>query len=232
MMLRRVKITAWLVAPLILMLGNSLFVQAQPKFPEPPSSTVTWVGKDVVWNGIPMQVRKFTTSRSRQKIRDFYKKVWKRPVAKGKPGFIEDMIPDAWLISRLEDGYLMTVQIKKSGLGTWGYLGVTNLEEMNNGPKLAKRFPKMSGSEIMNEVAHNDPYRKATTVMLANNYSVSSNVEFYRSHYRSAGWNVVMDQSDSGGSTHTFIMNKHGSEVSLTVVRTNLGSQIVANIVE
>lgn len=230
MMRNKMKTTVATIS--ILVMCYSVIVQAKPKFPEPPGSTVTWIGKDVVWNGIPMQVRKFTTTKSRLKTRDFYKKAWKRPVEKGKPGFIEDIIPDAWLISRLEDGYLMTVQIKKSGLETWGYLGLTNLEDMGDGPKLAKRFPKMSGSQIMNEVKHNDPYRKATTIMLANNYSVSSNVEFYRSHYQGAGWNVSMDQSGSGGSTHTFIMNKRGAEVSLTVVRTDLGSQIVANIVE
>jgi len=231
-MMKRAKFSILAVTLSILMLGNTALTHAQPKFPVPPASKVTWVGKDINWNGIPMEVRKFTTSKSQLQIRNFYKKKWVTPVEKGKPGFIEDVIPDAWLISRLEDGYLMTVQIKKSGLDTWGYLGITNLEGMGDGPKVAKSFPKMSGSEVMNEVKHNDPYRKATTVMLANNYSVSSNVEFYRSHYQGGGWNVSMDQAGSGGSTHTFIMNKHGAEVSLTVVRTNLGSQIVANIVE
>lgn len=230
-MIRATKLKRFVLILGVLFLGNAVVAQAKPDFPEPPTSTVTWVGKDITWNGIPMQVRKFTTTKSRLKIRNFYKKKWQRPVEKGKPGFIEDIIPDAWLISRLEDGYLMTVQIKKSGIETWGYLGLTNLDDMG-GSTLAKSFPQMSGSQIMNEVKHNDPYRKATTIMLANNFSVSSNVEFYRSHYQGAGWNVVMDQFGSGGTTHTFIMNKNGAEVSLTVVRTNLGSQIVANIVE
>lgn len=213
------------------LLAGVAAAKSKPDFPVPPAATVTWVGDDIVWNGIPMSVRKFTSSKSQLEIREFYKEQWKSPVAKGLPGFIEDVIPGAWLISRMEDGYLMTVQIKTSG-STWGYLGITELDDISEAHEPGKGFPRMSGSEVMNEVKHNDPYRDARTVLLVNNYSVPSNVEYYRSHYEGHGWSVAMDQGDDSGSTHTLMLTNRGSEVSLTVVKTNQGSQIVANIVE
>lgn len=222
---------AVLLLGFICLLPGVAGAKTKPDFPVPPAATVTWVGEDIVWNGIPMSVRKFTTSKSQLKVRDFYKQKWKSPVAKGLPGFIEDVIPGAWLISRIENGYLMTVQIKTSG-STWGYLGITELDDISESSEPGKGFPRMSGSQVMNEVKHNDPYRNARTVLLTNNYSVPSNVEYYRSHYEGQGWNVVMDQGDDAGSAHTLMLTKRGSEVSLTVVKTSLGSQVVANIVE
>lgn len=215
----------------IWLLPSMVEARSRPDFPVPPAATVTWVGEDIVWNGIPMSVRKFTTSKSQLKVRDFYKQEWKSPVAKGLPGFIEDVIPGAWLISRIENGYLMTVQIKTSG-STWGYLGITDLDNISESSQSGKGFPRMSGSQVMNEVKHKDPYRDARTVLLTNNYSVSSNVQYYRNHYEGQGWNIIMDQGDDTGSTHTMMLKKQGSEVSLTVVKTGLGSQVVANIVE
>lgn len=225
------NITVILLGVMSLLLAGMAEAKSQPDFPVPPAATVTWVGEDIVWNGIPMSVRKFTTSKSQLQIREFYKQQWKQPVAKGLPGYIEDVLPDAWLISRMENGYLMTVQIKTSG-GTWGYLGITDLNDIDDKSKLGKGFPHMSGSQIMNEVKHNDPYRNARTVLLTNNYSLPSNVEYYRSHYQGQGWNVIMDQGDDKGSTHTLMVTKRGSEVSLSIVKTSQGSQVVANIVE
>ena len=216
-----------------LLAGLVLPVWAAPDFPAPPGAKVTWVGKDVVWNGIPMSVRKFTTTKSKKKVVTFYKKKWAEPVAPDAPGFIEQDMPDGQMISRLEDGYLMSVHIKTSNFSdTWGYLGMSKIEEDVGKLSSGSDFPRMSGSEVLNEIKHNDSFRNSKTIMMQNKYSVSSNVEYYRSHFSGQGWNISMDQKMINGAGHAVMATKNGSEVSLTVVRTNTGSQVVANIVE
>ena len=206
---------------------------AAPDFPPPPGAKVTWVGKDMVWNGIPMNVRKFTTNKKRNKVIDFYKQKWAEPVEEGAPGFIEQKMPDGWMISRLKDDYLMSVYIKSSALeNAWGYLGKSNLANGKAGTSYGPKFPKMNGSVVVNEVKHNDPYRDARTVMLRNPFSVSSNVEYYRSHYAGRGWNIGVDKEISNGKLHTITATKRGAEVSVVIAKTNSGSQVVANIVE
>ena len=105
-------------------------VIALPDFPAPPDANVEWVSRNMEVNGIRSDIRSFNTLKSLNNVINFYSKEWDDPVEKGMPGYlIEAHAMSPWtVISRIEDGYLMTVQTMESDRGgAWGYLAMSPL---------------------------------------------------------------------------------------------------------
>jgi len=120
--------------PALLLLGMTLCLamQAQarkpPEFPAPPKARVSWIGQDVAVNGIGMAVRQFNTRSPIDKVTDFYRNEWREGEDDG-PGYTETTAMSPWyLMTRVEEGYLMTAQyMTADDGGTWGYLAISKL---------------------------------------------------------------------------------------------------------
>ena len=228
-MMRLVHIYALFLTLLV----SSPIVLAKPNFPAPPDAQVASVAENMIYNSMPMSVRKFSSKDSAEKILAFYRKLWRAPVAPGFPGFKEEELDNWKVITRPEDGYMMSVQVKPGlGKGSIGLLGLGKLDAVDGKVTLGKGFPKLADSRVVNDIAHHDAFKKGRTIMLQNKFSLTSNVQYYRDHYGSRGWNPVLDSTSVPGYMHTFIFRKGNNEVSLTVARTKSGSQVVANMVE
>jgi len=208
---------------------------ATPDFPPPPEAIVEWVGKDLEVNGIKSAVRSFHTRKSIEKVVEFYRREWKRPVAKDMPGFMETIDAAPWyIISRVEDGYLLTVQVqvkRDDESGSWGYLSMSPLPGKNSGnSEIGKGTPKMSGSHVLSEVKSKDPGKKATTLIIANNHSVSSNVTFYRNHYQGKGWTVETDLDLGGaGKIHSLVFKTRRNRITMMFMKDKNATRIVIN---
>ena len=216
-------------------LAPTLVVAAAPDFPPPPQAMVEWVGKNMVVNGIKSAVRSFHTNKSIEKVVEFYRKEWKRPVAKGLPGFVETIDSAPWyIISRIEDGYLLTVQVqvkKNDESGSWGYLSMSPLPGKNSISEIGKGTPKMSGSNVLSEVKSKDPGKKATTLIISNDHSVSSNVAFYRNHYQAKGWTAETDRDLSQGKSHTLVFKTRRNRITMMFMKDKNSTKIVINSV-
>jgi len=210
-------------------------VVAAPDFPPPPKAKVEWVGKNLEVNGIKSAVRNFHTNKSIEKVVEFYRKEWKRPVAKGLPGFVETIDSAPWyIISRIEDGYLLTVQVqvkKDDDSGSWGYLSMSPLPGKIDASDIGKGTPKMSGSQVLSEVKSKDPGKKATTLIISNNHSVSSNVAFYRNHYQAKGWTTESDRDLSQGKSHTLVFKTRRNRMTMMFMKDKNSTKIVINAV-
>ena len=207
-------------------------VIAAPLFPAPPDANVEWVGRNMEVNGIRSDIRAFNTDKSISKVINFYTKEWDEPVDKGMPGYIiesEAMAP--WtVISRIEDGYLMTVQTMETNRGgAWGYLSLSPLPGKDSPPELGMDFPKMHDSHVIQEVKHDDPGKKARTLVLANSHSVDSNINFYRNHYRGEGWNVESDYELAPGKMHSMVFKSNREQINIMVMGDSNETRIVIN---
>ncbi len=212
--------------------ASAALLYAMPRFPAPLRSTVSWVAEDVVLNTMPMSVRKFKSGDDVKTVMGFYRRLWQTPVGEGLPGFIEQDYQDWKMISRFDKGFIMVVQAKPDlGGGSWGYLGISQLDKIENKVVLGKNVPKMNGSKVISDIKHNDTFRKANTVTLQNGFSVSSNASFYKSYYLGRGWDVAMDGPAANNTTRAMVFKKGSDEVSLTIIRTDKGSQVVMNVV-
>ncbi len=214
----------------------SVPVFAAPDFPPPPNASIEWVGKNLQVNGIKSQVRRFFSKKKIEKVVEFYRKEWKKPVAKNQPGFTETIASAPWyIISRIEDNYLMTVQVQvkeDNKSESWGYLSMSPLPSNIDPSNIGKGTPKMSNSQVLSEVKSEDPGKDATTMIIANEHSVSSNVNFYRNYYQSQGWTQETDRALDQGKNHALVYKTRRNRVTMMFMKDKHSTKVVINDVK
>ena len=201
---------------------------AVPKFPPPPGSKIGLMAESMVFNGLEMDVRQFNSKRSVEEVLEFYRQFWPEGT-KEQPGYTETDALEPWhLITRVEDGYLMTVQVTAAGQrGSTGLLGMSKLPDPENLPKLGNKIPKMSGSRVFNDIKTKDPGKNGRTVALINDFTIENNANFYRDYYSGHGFGLDMDTTVSGGDSHAQRFSKRGQVVTIVITKTAEGTVVV-----
>ena len=205
-----------------------------PDFPAPDDANVSVVSDAMTVQGRTMAVRAFLSDDPVEDIVAFYQDLWQDPPVPGAPGVAYE--PDAmapWhLLTRVEDGYVMTVQVQPSNSGgTYGYLALGRLPDPGDGaPPAPPQPPAMNGSKLQSHVVSEDAGKTAHTAMLVNTYSLASNVNFYREHYRD--WRKDVDQGLAHDSLHALAFRRGRQEVIITIHQARDGSQIVLNSIK
>lgn len=216
------------VAGLALALLAGAVLAKPPDFPAPPKAVVASAGRDMVIHGRSTSVRMFSSADSVEEIFDFYKDIWDKPVSRNAPAYAqEDEMALPWrVLTRVEDGYVMTVQARPEGGGSSGYLAISRLNR--NGEPIESPAPAvMHGSEVLSNISHKDPGKDATTVVARNENSVQSNVAFYRSQFDS--WRTDMDLAVATGRMHAMRFTRGRRNVNITIHGNDSGSEIVIN---
>lgn len=221
---------------LLISFSFSLFA-GPPDFPAPPGAAVEWVGKNVQVNGIKSAIRAFHSKKSIEDVIKFYRREWQRPVEKDKPGYMESIDAYPWyIISRIEDDYLLSaqVQVKENDQsGSWGYLSLSPLpENSNKAGQLGASIPKIAGSLVLNEMKSEDPGKNANTAVISNSHSVLSNADFYRQHYQSKGWTTETDRHLGRDEGHSLVFKNRRSRVTIMVLKDKNYTRIVVNSVK
>lgn len=219
-----------ILLPILLVLMPGIAIAA-PDFPPPPDATVGRPADKMIMNGVPMDIRQFNSQESVDEVLQFYRDYWPAGTEE-KPGYTETDILEPWqIITRVEEGYLMTVQVTESGdNGSTGLLALSRLPDPANLPELGKGFPKLRGSHVMNDILSEDIGKQGRTLQIANHYSVEHNANYYRNHYLDLGWGSEMDQALSGGDTQSLRFSKGDKSVTIVIHKNSAGSIIVAQV--
>ncbi len=222
---------------LSILLFPNLSSAGKPDFPAPPDAAVETVANNMSVNGIKSDIRAFHTSDSIEEVVEFYRSEWKRPIKKGMPGFMETIDAAPWyIISRIEDDYLMTVQVQVKAndkSGSWGYLSISPLPEPDSrAPELGKTVPKISGSIVMNEMKHDDPGKKGTTTIISNTHSVKNNADYYQNHYRGKGWTEETNQRLGTDEGHSLVYKTRRDRVTIMILKDKHYTRVVLNSVK
>ncbi len=226
---------------LLLLLGccltaNSMALSMkQPDFPAPPRASVEVVSNNMQINGIATQVRVFKSREETGEIVNFYKELWDEGEEKHLPGYTITNTMEPWLlITRIEKGYLMTVQLQEQkAAGSWGYLAVSKLPRKGEKPEpIGKKIPTMHDSRVMNEIKSRDIGQNGRSVVVMSPHSVTSNINFYRSHYQTAGWSTNMDRTVEDGKMHAFSFKRGRERVNIMIMGNHKESRIVVNEVQ
>ncbi len=224
MLLRGILLT------LALGLPNAVVAGKPPEFPPPPDARVDSMGTNTAVGGRATQIRQFFTPDRPEKVYEFYRQEWKRGEGKA-PGFAETDAMEPWhIISRVEDGYLLTVQAQKADNGgTWGYLAMSRVDEVPEAPNDAPGVPKMSGTRVMQNMTSEDPGQTGTVVLLANDHSLTSNVNYYRQQYQAGDWRPDMDKAIPGAKMHVLAYTGGRSKVNIVLTGDDKETQVVIN---
>ncbi len=212
---------------MLLCLGLVAHAQARSTFPAPPKSIIGMLGNKMIVNGIPMQIRQFSTDRSLQQVIDFYTVLWEDDTDQGLPGYsISTALPPWTIISRIEEEYILTVQVASdSKHRASGYLSMSPIDPAQL-TEPGKDFPRMKGSVILNDTISEDSGKKGRNVLLQNSNSIKSNANFYRSHYKRLGWEEITEIPPHSGKQQVLQFRRSNKHVTL-VLKEQAGATIV-----
>lgn len=202
-----------------------------PDFPAPPNASVEIVGENMIVGGRAMSIRQFYTRDRMEKVKDFYARKWDKTEDGKKPGFIETDASTPWhIITRVEDGYLMTVQVQRADDGgSWGYLGVSLVTQEPSSESLEASVPRPPGSQVLHTMQTEDAGQSADTVMLQNQQSLSSNVNYYRQYYQQRNWRADMDKAVPATKMHILAFTKGRDKINIVLTGDQNKTNIVAN---
>tara|TARA_B100001250_G_C19727840_1_gene756944 strand:- start:480 stop:1205 length:726 start_codon:yes stop_codon:yes gene_type:complete len=193
---------------------------ADPHFPLPPNSKSMNISQELVVNSIPMESRQFTSKQSKQDVIEFYKNLWREELAPGIPGYkISKIMPPWTVISRIEDNHLLTVQVKKWASDTsLGYIAISKIIPDKKHP-IGKDIPRLSGTDIMNDIYSEDGSKKGRTTILRNTHTLMSNVNYYRNYYNKFGWLEEMDHEVAFDHSYALRFRNMNKHITLVITR-------------
>ncbi|WP_457577932.1 hypothetical protein [Desulfomarina sp.] len=198
------------------------------KIPSPKWLDITGIAKSMLINGLPSKVYYFEAYRNAEDLLKFYRQKWSDRGPR-KSGYREAHVAPWNVISRLEGKFLYTVQVQQDeDLHIRGYLAVADLAGIRR--QQTRSIPRMSGSQIINDVSSSDPGSRGRTLLLVNKFSIPSNTAYYRQYYTARGWNLIMDKSGEKGSVLSF--RQHNRQAHLVLSNSGKTTKIVMTLME
>lgn len=202
-----------------------------PAMPE-PDARLEWVAPYMLYNGVPMSVKRFDSERSVNDILAFYRRAWAGGSA--GPAAVEYPVGPWKNIAVARGKCFYTVQVQADGRGSTGLLSVTEAVDKPRIVSSEKVLPMLSGSQVINDIEHRDGGKNARTLVVRNTFSAESNADFYRRTLEDQGWSTLSSyQMTTGkGPGITLVMKRGLAEASLVITRSGRDTTILANLVD
>jgi len=202
-----------------------------PYFAE-PKAKVEWVSQYMIYNGVPMSIKRFDSEQKPEAILAFYRQAW----GNGKPADMpKEYMAGPWqTIAALRGKCFFTVQVQPAGTGSTGMLSATQAPDKPRVIPADKAVPMMQGSTIVNDIDHVDDGKNARTLLLTNGFSAESNASFYRQQLGDQGWKVLSSyqMTTKKGPGITLVMKRGLAEASLVITREGAKTMVLANLVD
>lgn len=221
----------------LLLLGMGVvcapFARAEswPQVEAPPNANVQWVGDNIVQNGVPMQIKAFSTENGVADVIGFYRSRWASDAA---PPAVNSL-GDWQIIGRQQGDFYITVQARTGNDATEGFIGISRLPGATKpGPR--SDFPRLGGTDLVSSTDSVDGTKSASTIVMENNFSIESNVSFYESNLPSDGWTLLQSKraepSRSGTDGHSLYFNRRKQSCHIVISPANNGATLlVVNVV-
>lgn len=157
--------------------------------PLPPAARSRAVATDIVQNGQRLSIATLEPAGSLDETLDFYRTLWAHGEREGMPGYVENALGDWSVISRLDGGRNLVVQLRASGRGVEGFVSVMRLEPLR--PSVADEAPPLPpGGRLLSATRARDLGRPARTFLVASTLRPGELAGFYRDALAREGWRV------------------------------------------
>jgi len=201
-----------------------------PAFPQ-PDAKVQWVAPYMVFNGVPMSVKRFDSEQPPEAILAFYRRAWN---GSGSAAPVENVVGEWQTIGAKRGKCFFTVQVQAAGKS--GSTGLLSATQPIDGPRIVsdQKLPMMSGSTIVNDIEHHDDGKNARTILLSNTFSAQSNADFYRQSLADQGWKMISSYqvTTSKGPGITLVMKRDLAEANLVITRAGSQTTVLATLVD
>lgn len=188
-----------------------------PEFPAPKKAQLQIIAERMEINGLPMAIRRLESAEKPEAILAFYREEW--AATEHAPAPVEYML-EAWQVIASQRGdCFFTVQVKPFGRnGSEALLGAT---APPGGVNVKEDVPMLPGSNVLNDIGHNDAGKTARTVLLKNGFSTATNTDFYRRNLASQGWKVTSHYSleQPGNYGDVIVLRRGLRELSIVSTR-------------
>lgn len=168
-----------------------------PFVPFPKEVQVKVVGEDIIVNGLPIMAYEFHARMSMDEVLGFYKETWqvsKRKSDADQPYLLTEL-PGWTVISRLENGHNITVQLAEDGIkGIRALVGVSPLPvylETGYQSTTVYSIPQLGKAKVLSVVQSDDAGNKSETYWMDSAESIENSLQRYRKHYESKGYSVI-----------------------------------------
>ncbi len=192
-----------------LAMGTAMADPAAIECPSPGWPTgmhLTWVAPRMTVDGLPLAVLQFTSPLSAKGLQHWY---WRRWRAFGQHP-IAYPVAHWQVIARYRGGCFETIQFKAHGLGSYGFVGLSEPGQAASASTSPVNFPFPAGSHLLLTLASADHGKQAQTLVALIPYGVDA--AFYYQHTLTAlGWAAQMNRR--GNDTRDLIFQK-GSTVA------------------
>lgn len=225
--LRKHLLALALVICLLASAANTLAFDLQG-LAAPPQTRLSWVGKHIVQNGMPMQILQFQSSLSQPELLRFYREEWQQYHKPGERASVTRDVGEWRMLSTLVDAHHVVLQLKREAGQLTGFLSATPLDIATEHSSITNQFPRQSGSQLISSTESNDGGVKATTLILQNHYSLRESHTFYKNALQRKGWKL--SRSNVARGTAVMLFDRPSSSLQLAMRRENNQTLIFANV--
>lgn len=208
-----------------------------PTIPVPENSSIVVVADKMLFNGIPMKTWELKALMKPDELQKFYMTAWAVPSDSADintPGHLIKTIPGYRVISRVEENYLLTVQVRdQKTASSRALLAISKItRDKNREYILGDGFPALTGTTFINDIEAIDGPKKSRTLIATSEAPLQSVARFYRTTMMRNGWleitkNIVI--TNKGGA---MIFQRNKEEMNITLSPDQNTVNIVAIIVE
>jgi hypothetical protein len=214
-MRRRVDLLAALAA---LLFAWPALAASWPDIPEPEGAQSEWVAKDMLYNGLPMRISRFTSTLPVSSIVSYYNREW--------PGqTVINEVGSKTVIGHAHGEYYVTIEVSAKG-GSQSQIGITRLLKRKPDAAAGADFPKPSGTQVINDITYLDT--PGRSLSMESTLSPFQTDAFYASRlprtagaqFRPAGCSMIALQCvvrySKGSQEMTMTFNRHEQEPRLS----------------
>ena len=225
----KVKILCRLFLIISLLYSCAAFSNNFPNIPFPDHAHVQVVAEDMNLNGVNLQTFKVVSELDKRNFIKFYEGKWKS-LDENVPGVIQDEFGDWTILSRLEKGYMLTIQIDNTKkLRVEALATVSNLPSIDSLPSRGRGFPKYEGMVVENDIVSKDLNKTSRTIIARTDKNFNSVVSYYRRYFIREGWTLQGDKSVfQDENSQVFLFEKSKRELSISIARQGQGTGLVA----
>ena len=177
-------------------------------------------------NGITMQIWEISSEKPSSYVLDYYQGLWSQ-----EPGFLHYKARQWNVNGYIEGRWFVSLQLLDKQLDSFGFLTISAYPHKTPNMQTKHLIILPPDTKLLTNIYTEDGPHKSRTVTFTNQYSLDSNVNFFRQHYKNRNW-TEDDVPSTISSTKTLLFRNGPDNATISI--NNLGKNVggVAVLVE
>lgn len=197
-----------------------------PEVPAPGNSKIERIGDEVRLNGVPMRMQRVLSKGRLQEVIDFYRG------ALG-PKHAEEKIPGGLLLAQGQGDYFVTIRVRRlSPSITETLVSVSDARRAREAANRPLGFPIPTDTQVLSDMESVDAGKSSRHLVLINNHSVDSNVNFITGTLQARGYAMQTADTQKLATGRVLMFGGANREARLVVMRKDGSSKVVLTTVQ